>query len=396
METLVSIIIPIYNLEKYVKKSIESALNQSYMNIEVILVDDGSKDNSGVICDAYSKVDSRVRVIHKENGGLVSARKSGLEISRGKYIVPLDADDWIERDMVKSMLSIMESGNIDFAQCGLMWEYYDGSREDSADILREGGYDLKQNANGLYENLFTKYDDKSINGARSNICSCIFKRDIVIKAQSLINDELANGEDDALFFVSMLISNKFYKFEHAYYHSLVRTNSMSRAKNMFNVNQVFMIENIVRPVLRKHEFFEMLEPMFNRYLYNLFNLYATNYWKTGYDRVYMLESELVPYKSKIVLYGAGVVGQSYHLLLSDKYNIVAWIDGKKDYVGDVKIDRIDVIKNISYDYVILAAKKAYIADEMRQLLITMGVKEEQIVWHEPQISAHYYFFPDRN
>lgn len=396
MEALVSIIIPVYNLEAFVRKSIDSALNQSYQNIEVILVDDGSKDKSGDICDEYSKIDSRVRVIHKANGGLVSARKAGLEISRGKYIVPLDADDWIERDMVESMVSIMETRGIDFAQCGLMWEYNDGSSENSADILREGEYDLKKKENGLYNNLFTKNDDQSVNGARLNICSCIFKRDIVIGAQSLINDELANGEDDALFFVSMFISNIFYKFEHAYYHSLVRTNSMSRAKNMFNVNQVFMIESIVRPVLQKHEFFDMLEPMFNRYLYNLFNLYAASYWKTGFDRVYMFESELVPYKSKIVLYGAGVVGQSYHLLLSDKYNIVAWIDGKKDHVGNVKIDRVDVIKSISYDYVILAAKKAHIADEMRQLLITMGVKEEQIVWHEPRISPHYFYIPDRS
>lgn len=396
MEALVSIIIPVYNLEAFVRKSIDSALNQSYKNIEVILVDDGSKDNSGMICDTYSEMDPRVKVIHKKNGGLVSARKSGLAISRGKYIIPLDADDWIEKDMAKSMISVMESHDIDFAQCGLMWEYCDGESEDSNDILVEGEYDLSKRVNGLYENLFIKSDDMAINGARLNICSCIFKRDIMVKSQALINDDLANGEDDACFFVTMLMSKKFYKFKHAYYHSLVRGNSMSRAKNMFNVNQVFMIESIVRPVLNKHVFFEMLEPLFNRYLFNLFNLYAASYWKTGYDRVYLFESDVIPHGSKIVLYGAGVVGQSYHLLLADKYKIVAWVDKKKKRVGNIKVDKVDVIRNTSYDYVILAAKKKKAANEMHKILVDMGAKPEQIVWHEPQISLHYFYFPDRN
>ena len=83
---LVSVIVPVYNVEDYLKKCVDSIINQTYTNLEIILVDDGSPDNCGKICDEYLKIDSRIRVIHKKNGGLSSARNAGLDIAKGKYI----------------------------------------------------------------------------------------------------------------------------------------------------------------------------------------------------------------------------------------------------------------------------------------------------------------------
>ena len=90
---LVSIVVPIYNVEKYLKKCIDSIINQTYKNIEIILVDDGSTDNCGKICDEYTKTDNRIVVIHKKNGGLSDARNAGLDIAKGKYIAFVDSDD---------------------------------------------------------------------------------------------------------------------------------------------------------------------------------------------------------------------------------------------------------------------------------------------------------------
>ena len=95
MESLISVIIPIYNVEKYLSKCIESVINQSYKNLEIILVDDGSPDRCGEICDEYAQKDARIRVIHKENGGLSSARNAGLEICQGEYISFIDSDDFV-------------------------------------------------------------------------------------------------------------------------------------------------------------------------------------------------------------------------------------------------------------------------------------------------------------
>lgn len=95
----ISIIVPVYKVEPYLRKCVDSILAQTFTNFEVILVDDGSPDNSGKICDEYAIKDSRVRVIHKENGGLSSARNAGIDIARGKYLGFVDSDDYIAEDM---------------------------------------------------------------------------------------------------------------------------------------------------------------------------------------------------------------------------------------------------------------------------------------------------------
>ena len=104
----ISIIVPVYNIEEYLPRCIESILNQTYNNLELILVDDGSKDKSGEICDAYAKKDNRVVVLHKENGGSSSARNAGIAIAKGEYLGFVDSDDYIEPDMYEKMVAVIE------------------------------------------------------------------------------------------------------------------------------------------------------------------------------------------------------------------------------------------------------------------------------------------------
>ena len=101
---LISVIVPVYNVESLLERCVDSILGQTYEALEVILVDDGSKDRSGAICDAYAAKDSRVRVIHKENGGLSSARNAGIDAAKGTFLAFVDSDDWIERDAYAGML----------------------------------------------------------------------------------------------------------------------------------------------------------------------------------------------------------------------------------------------------------------------------------------------------
>lgn len=116
--TLVSIIVPVYNIEKYLPKCIESICAQTYRNLEIILVDDGSKDSCPQICDEYALKDSRVCVIHKKNAGLISARKTGIKRAKGEFVLFVDGDDWVSAEMTGAMLGIILEQQADCVVCG--------------------------------------------------------------------------------------------------------------------------------------------------------------------------------------------------------------------------------------------------------------------------------------
>ena len=118
-DELISIIIPVYKVEKYLEKCINSIIGQTYTNLQIILVDDGSPDNSGKICDKYAKKDSRVEVIHKSNGGLSEARNSGIERAKGKYIGFVDSDDYIKEDMYEVLYNLITRFQADVSICNL-------------------------------------------------------------------------------------------------------------------------------------------------------------------------------------------------------------------------------------------------------------------------------------
>lgn len=118
---LVSIIVPVYNAERYLKRCIQSLLNQTYEKVEIILVDDGSKDNSLRICDEYASSEKRIKVIHKKNGGVSSARNAGLNIAKGEYIQFVDSDDWTESDFTSSLVSTMEKEKADLVISGAVF-----------------------------------------------------------------------------------------------------------------------------------------------------------------------------------------------------------------------------------------------------------------------------------
>ena len=122
---LISIIIPVYKVEKYLEKCIESVLKQTYTNLQIILVDDGSPDNCGKICDEYAKKDSRIEVIHKINGGLSDARNVGINRANGRYIGFVDSDDYIKEDMYEKLINLIKEYNADVSICNL-YDVFDG------------------------------------------------------------------------------------------------------------------------------------------------------------------------------------------------------------------------------------------------------------------------------
>ncbi|MBQ8719522.1 MAG: glycosyltransferase [Clostridia bacterium] len=145
MEDKITVIIPIYNVEKYLRRCILSVIGQTYENLEIFLIDDGSTDNSGTICDEYAQKDGRITVIHKENAGQAVARNIALDRASGDWIAFLDSDDWIEPDMYMTLLRVAMEADADIATCGIKKHFDSGeylsSSEDTGRVEVLSAYD---------------------------------------------------------------------------------------------------------------------------------------------------------------------------------------------------------------------------------------------------------------
>ena len=141
----VSIIVPLYKSERYLPKLLNSILEQTYTNLEVILVDDGSPDDSGIIADEYKKKDNRISVIHKQNGGCCEARNAGLDIATGYYLMFADGDDWLEPDCVEYLVKIAEENNCEMSTTDAIFTTRDGVIEDGKKLLSSKEYFFAKN-----------------------------------------------------------------------------------------------------------------------------------------------------------------------------------------------------------------------------------------------------------
>lgn len=206
---IISVIVPVYNVEDYLEYCVHSILNQTLKDIEIILVDDGTPDNSGVICDKLAEEDERIVVIHKENGGLSSARNAGLAVARGKYIGFVDSDDWIEPDMYEYLLNLITENNADIADC----EMLETSIRDYV-IDKECEQIEFLNRSGALDIFFR------ISKANINYCVCdkLFKREIFEKVtftEGIIFEDIDFNYRALVNIESIVVSNvkKYYYFK---------------------------------------------------------------------------------------------------------------------------------------------------------------------------------------
>ncbi|WP_318606622.1 glycosyltransferase family 2 protein [Mitsuokella jalaludinii] len=214
----VSIILPVYNVEAYLSRAIESLIKQTYQNIEVILVDDGSKDQSGKICDSYAEKDTRIKVIHKDNGGVSSARNAGLAIATGEYISFFDPDDFVTEDIIEFLLDNLKKNNADVSICA--WDDYYGNRcqpyshAEIKDVYTGKDAILIQFKHGFY-----------------SVCNMLFSRHIIDGVK--FHAGYVNGED-RLFAVETLPKAERVVYDmcqkSAKYHYAHRENSAGTKK----------------------------------------------------------------------------------------------------------------------------------------------------------------------
>lgn len=189
---MISVIVPVYNVENVLHYCIDSILNQTYKDFELILVDDGSTDKSGRICDEYADKDSRIRVFHKENGGVSSARNVGIELASGEFICFVDSDDFLDKAYLESLLSLKKRyPDYDNVWCG--FQIVNGYQ--SFAILQKVVYETERNITESSVKEIMTLHDKWLD---SGPCCKLYDRELIVQNNLLFSEELSLGED--LFF----------------------------------------------------------------------------------------------------------------------------------------------------------------------------------------------------
>ena len=213
--TKLSIIIPVYNTGIYLHKCIKSILSQKMTDFELILIDDGSKDDSGAICDEYAREDSRVKVIHKENEGVSIARNTGISMAEGEYIGFVDSDDWIETDMYQTLCNLAISKECDIVMCDTVTKHDDKPDEEDTIIRLSGG-------NLLYKkDIYPELLREIAGGA----CRCIYKNELLKNNSIIFPPNIPFSEDRIFNILAMGHANKIYYTKAPFYNRYVRKGS---------------------------------------------------------------------------------------------------------------------------------------------------------------------------
>ncbi|WP_337664727.1 glycosyltransferase family 2 protein [Suilimivivens sp.] len=224
----ISMIIPVYNAEQYLKKCVDSVRVQTYGNLEIMLVDDGSTDSSGELCDTYAEKDERIRVVHKENGGLVSAWKAGVKECSGEYVSFLDSDDWINPEMLSEMSAYLTGNDREMVISDYIIERDGGSQEYVWQKLAPGEYGRKEIEEKIFPCLLGQ-EERYITISR---CMKLISKRLISENGNYTDPAIIVGEDTTIMLPVLLDCQRIVAMDHkAYYHYLYVKESMVHKYN---------------------------------------------------------------------------------------------------------------------------------------------------------------------
>lgn len=258
---LISIIIPVYNCEKYIEKCIKSVINQTYKNIEILCINDGSTDESLKVLKKLELEDKRIIVIDKINEGVSVARNTGLDTAKGKYISFIDSDDWIDENFIEILYKTLIKKQVDVVRCN---NYITTDKNEKI-------YNLENSSN-------TYIDNKNISQILSNIINCklnCYVMLLLIKKEKIVNVRFNNRihmMEDTLFYIDMLnyIEN-MYIFDKPLYHYFQNIDGACRNKKHLerNIKEILMVNKLIKDKLENNNnFTSQLENMLNEYTLN--------------------------------------------------------------------------------------------------------------------------------
>jgi len=374
---LISVLVPVYNIERYIGFCLESIIKQKYRHLEIIVVDDGSTDRSGEICDLYAAKDSRIKVIHKANGGLVSARKAAMLVAQGKYIGYVDGDDWIGPDYYSDLFLKLNEGGCDAVIAGFSRDLFD-STATMSNVVEAGCYE-----GGKLSDLFANMISTGKffrHGITTYLWNKLFKREIVEKIQLGIDDKISIGEDGAVVYPALLQCKKIFVANNFSYHYRQREDSMLKKSKPFEqeISQLQVLYNQLYKSIKKYPENLQLKLQLQKYLLSTCIIRSGGIINFSY---FPFEKDIK--EKRIAICGAGTFGQQLEKRLREKNycEITTWVD--YDYWEYrrccLNVDPLENLLDADFDYVLLGTIDSLASQSMRERLIRMGVEPKKIL-----------------
>lgn len=382
----IGVIVPIYNTEKYLKRCLDSILGQTYTNLEIILIDDGSTDNSLQICKEYQNCDSRIHVYMQKNNGQSAARAKGILLSNADLVTFVDSDDWIELDMYENMVTLYEETHADLISTGIFNDYESGTTKTNLDHYNEGFYDdLEKDIypSMLRDNRFGEY------GLFGNLCTKLFKRSLLLDVYENINLDVFYGEDCLAFYSYCMKMKSIYVKRKAYYHYNIHSGSMcTKVDSRLPNNALLLYLELRKLFMQCKDYYPLLKQL-KRYMldiecHNLHMIYGIGNemlekWSFDYDDYYDFH---------VVIYGAGECGQALYQQIARKgktKNIVAWVDKYASQEKSEKcfftIEPIEKLNMLEFEYILIAVKDERLSVSINSdLKFRFNIPDEKIIW----------------
>ena len=379
-QPLISVIVPIYMIDRYVGICVESIVNQTYRNLEIILVDDGSKDRCPEICDLYASKDSRIKVVHKINGGLVSARKAGLAVATGSLISYVDGDDWIGPRFIEKLVTAWQETDADMVCAGQTRVIFDRK----AELLNTMPV-------GVYEGEALKELQKEMMssgtfyrpGITTYVWNKLFRREVVEEVQMQVDEAISIGEDAAVTYPALLRCRRVVVTDNTEYHYRQREDSMLKQSIGFSA-EAGKLRSLYEYMMRWKDGAEdrdrlCLEEQITDYVLSICimrsggRLPEDDY--STFDKAY--------YGKKVVIYSAGTFGQQLvnRFRETGHCRVVGWIDD--DYWEYrrccLDVDSVESVGEKDFDYVLIASVNEAFGESAIERLQKLGIIRRRIL-----------------
>lgn len=381
---LLTVVVPIYNSAQYLKRCIESIIHQQYKNLDIILINDGSTDESGLICDNFKNLDQRIRVIHKNNQGLVNTRKLGLELAKGDLITFVDSDDWIDIDMYAQMMGAYMKFQPDLITSGITIE--------NGDII---SYEIDKLSEGLYEHHEIEkrvipcmmFDEQTgIRSITPSVWNKIYKVKLLKDIMDL-DETITYGEDAAITYIYITRASKLLVLHNCWYHYITHSDSMVRSYNINSFERIYRFYSYMKCKFIEFGLWNIMEKQVSEYSKIFLHQANKDLFNIEYNPIYLFPFELIEKGSRVIIYGAGKVGASYKksLLSSEYATLLGWVDNnyKKLAKENNIIESPEILQKKEIDYIVVAIEDKEIASNIHDYLIKSGIAKNKIVWKSP-------------